>query len=248
MDARPFTSWALSAWRRPHVYPVMHRLLLVGAGLLTAACSSPSTPTPTTPPGGGGSPTGGLYDVTLEVFEDAPPGFRPIAGARGTIDFRRPGDNFSTGNGFQTDDDGRYVFPHMAHGTAVKIRADQGGYYQPCAVGASITSASTLRLELVKAGSQPRILASPVLSGMVYTNGPLGREPVADLAIGYMSGCRGLVEVYGRTDEQGRYLFCRLPPGPGCLLMYWGWDSEFEKQVPLNIGSGDLVVDVDLSK
>ena len=189
----------------------------------------------------------GPYDVTLEVFEDAPEGTRPVASARGIFHFHRPGESFTTGDGFVTDEDGRRVFPHVPHGTVVKIRADKSGFYQPCTVGETVVSASTLRLELVRSGSRPRAPASPVLSGMVYRTTPQGREPVVNLAIGYIAGCGGLIVPYGRTDDQGRYLFCRVPPGPGCVYMFWGFESEFEKRVPVNV-SGDLQLDIDFEK
>lgn len=226
----------------------MRQFLLIGIGLLTAVCSGPGMTTPTPPGGGGGTPPpSGLYDLTLEVYEDAPEGQRPVPAARGHLDYQRPGENFGTGDGFVTDDNGRYVFPHVLHGTTLRIRADKSGFYQPCCVGATVTAESTLRLELVRRGTWPRVLTSPVLSGMVYTETPQGRQPVVDLAIGYLTACTGLVQVYGRTDDQGRYVFCRLPPGPGCVYMFWGEESEFEKRVPVNI-TGDRILDIDFGK
>jgi len=220
---------------------------MLGVALLSAVCSGPNTPTPL-PQSAGPSPTPlGPYDVTLEVYEDAPEGPRPIPSAFVVVDFHRPGESFTTGVGFLTDVNGRSVFPNVAHGTTVKIRSDKNGFHQPCSVGETVVSASTLRLELVRNGSRPRVPTSPVLSGMVYMTSPKGREPAVDLGIGYMANCTGLVEMYGRTDDQGRYLFCRVPPGPGCIYMFWGSEGEFEKRVPVNI-SGDLAVDIDVDK
>jgi hypothetical protein len=231
------------------VYLFMRRIAIGVAALLATVCSPPAQPTPQPNPGGTvpPTPTVELHDLTLEVFEDTREGPRPVADVRGVFWFHRPGDSYSTGDGFTTDADGRKVFPHLPHGTEVRIRADKGYFYQLCCVGATVTAATTLRLELVNRGSRPSVLTSPVLSGMVYTETPQGRQPVVDVAIGYQRGCAGLIEVYARTDEQGRYLFCRLPPGPGCVFMYWGEDSEFQKKVPVTI-SGDLVLDIDFGK
>lgn len=228
----------------------MRRVLPGILTLLVAVCGPPASPTPAPGPGGGGTPApnNSLYDLTLEVFEDTADGPRPVPAVRGIFEYQRPGDNYNTGDGFVTDENGRRVFPHVLHGTTVKFRADKSFFYQPCCVGATVTAESTLRLELVRSGTFPRTPASPVLSGMVYTSTPQGRQPVVDLAIGYLSSCTGLVQVYGRTDDQGRYLFCRLPPGPGCVYMFWGFESEFEKRVPVNITSVDLVLDIDFGK
>ncbi|HSC27175.1 MAG TPA: hypothetical protein VLD67_07875 [Vicinamibacterales bacterium] len=216
------------------------RTPLAVLAVLAAACSTPNTPTP--------APDGtGLYDVTLEVFEQTPAGPQPVPSPRGMFYFHRPGDSYSTGNGFVAGEDGRHVFPHIPHGTEVKVRADKSSYHQPCSVGSRVVGNSTLRLELVRPGSQPGVWVSPILSGMVYRTTPQGREPVIGQAIGYIANCRGLVEAYGRTDGNGRYAFCRLPRGPGCVDTYWGFESEFGKQVLVNI-TGDLVVDIDIGQ
>jgi hypothetical protein len=213
---------------------------------LQASCGTTSPAAPTTvtiePP-----PGPALHDVTLVVVEDTPGGLRPVPFPGGVFNYHRPGENYGTGDSFVGDADGRKVFPHVLHGTDVRILGIRSGYTQPCFVGGQVVAESTMQLELVKRGSRPRVLESPTLSVTVYNNTPHGRAPVPDLQIQFAGGARGLTAGYGWTDSDGRYEFCRLPRGPGKIVMYWGFDSEFSKEVGLNI-TGDQVVDIEIVK
>ena len=211
---------------------------------LQASCgkSSPAAPTTVTiePP-----TAPALHDLTLVVVEGTPGGLRPVPFPVGMFSYHRPGESYGTGDSFVGDADGRKVFPHVLHGTDVRFLGFRSGYTQPCFVGGRVVAESTMQLELVTRGSRPRVLDSPTLSGTVYNNTPDGRAPVPDLQIQFMGGAHGLTLVHGWTDSAGRYEFCRLPRGPGKLVMRWGFDSEFGKEVHLNI-TGDQVADVEI--
>jgi hypothetical protein len=46
-----------------------------------------------------------------------------------------------------------------------------------------------------------------------------GRRPVAGAPVLYSSNGHDGADVYARTDAAGHYTFCRLPPGPGYVLV-----------------------------
>ena len=185
--------------------------------------------------------------MVASVVEASPQGLIPVAGAMINFNYRRPGETFSTGGSVFADSNGRYELPHVLFGTYLQLRADKGARSQPCASYATVVGNMTLTVELVSKGSPPSQAASPIVSGMVYENTPQGRRPIEGYAIGYQSNCRGLVQVYGWTDTGGRYSFCNLPRGDGCVIVFVptpDWDTV-DRVVPINV-QGDHVVDIEI--
>jgi hypothetical protein len=187
--------------------------------------------------------------VSGTVFEIVAQRPVPIQ-SRVSFEYRKPNESFSTG-GMVSADDGSFVLEHVSSGTALTLRAAAsiGSWReQPCGVNTLVRSDTRLDIELVQTGTTGVTTGSPVLSGLVYEMTPAGRRPIADADVAYVSGCSGLAEVYARTDGQGRYSFCRLPSGPGCViagLERYGGRWFAERQIGTNI-QGDAVLDIEL--
>jgi hypothetical protein len=221
--------------------PAACRLLCATVLLIVAACSdSPDGPTP---------PDDGLHTLSGQVFEQSPQGRIPLDGFV-YFDSVRPGDSFTTG-GNVTTTAGRYLFEHVPTGTSIRLRAQAlhvGWRNQPCAAQTVVQSDMVLDIEVVRPGAAGVTSGSPIVTGVVYQTTPGGRVPIPDADVSFTQGCRGLRTPYTRTDGAGRFAFCRVPTGGGCLVAgveRYGTQWFDERQVPVNV-SGDVARDIEL--
>lgn len=215
-------------------------LIVVGA-----ACGGES-PGPVSP--GGTGPN--LHTVSGTVFEQTAQG-RADLSSQVWFEYHQPGDSFWTG-GSRSASDGRFSFEHVVPGTVLKLSARAHGDWrnQPCAVNAVVNGDLSLDLELVRPGSIGITAGAHRVGGVVYEMSASGRQPIADADVAFVSDCSGLQDVYARTDGSGRYAFCRVPAGSGCLsagLERFGSRWFTARRVPVQI-QGDVVVDVELTE
>jgi hypothetical protein len=181
------------------------------------------------------SSTSSASNRTGVVFESSEQGRRPIPGAKVTVV-----DSIEGPYGFlgfielTTDANGRFALaPRMFSGRTVILTAVQPGsayvgqldLFQTRAVHSTVPAVDAdttveVEIELVPRGVQPRTLDSPVLSGVIFESTAEGPRPVADRVVYYtsMSIITDSIDVYGRTDAEGRYRFWNIPVGAGYLL------------------------------
>jgi len=98
-------------------------------------------------------------------------------------------------------------------------------------------------IEVVRLGFNDFRYDSPTLSGMVYETTADGRRPLPHTRVLYSMNDWNGFDVYTDTDADGRYIFCRIPRGPGRLGAGDCDDAVFT--LPVDV-KGDTVVDVDL--
>jgi hypothetical protein len=140
--------------------------------------------------------------------------------------------------------DGRYIIQSIPSGTRVNLLflpnsgVASGTLHQPCAAYTTVSEATTLNVELISKGSPPSN-PSPTLSGVVFRRDQDVRIPLS-VTLMY-SGAAAT-----RADESGRYSLCRLPAGPGVLLVGATCNDQW-MYVPVVI-NGDTVVDVDMTE
>jgi hypothetical protein len=84
-----------------------------------------------------------------------------------------------------------------------------------------------------------------MLSGYVVATGTDGRRPMEAWVV-YYARCDGGEDAYMWTEADGHYEFCRLPQGPGCLVVGDFAHEAALKQIPVEI-HGDTRLDVELS-
>jgi hypothetical protein len=222
-------------------------LLWAATVLVVSACADSERPKGS--PGGPTAPDDGLHSLSGTIFEHSAQGQVPLESFI-FFDYVRPGDSFSTG-GSANASDGRYLFEHIPSGTSIRLRAHVlhvGWRSQPCAAQAVVRSDLVLDIEVVRPGAAGVTSGSPTVTGVVYHTTPGGRVPIPDADVSFTQGCRGLRTPYTRTDSEGRYAFCRVPAGGGCVVAgverYGGqWFSE--RQVTVSV-SGDVVRDIEL--
>jgi len=147
---------------------------------------------------------------------------------------------YATGHGFYTDAAGRYEVPGLPADTRVKLWVGGGlrkGYLQPCAVTVDMTRDAARDIEVVReetlqsfAPPRPITAREPTLTGTVYEITSTGREPVAGMYF-EADGSSGLGNVLAntRTDLNGRYFLCDLPPGID--LMVWKDGGHLLKEI-----------------
>jgi hypothetical protein len=83
----------------------------------------------------------------------------------------------------------------------------------------------------------------------VYLRHPQGKIPLANVQIAYQAGCSGQFQVSVRTDSAGRYYFCRLPKGPGCIWVFLPTeDFDTVDRVFAVTISGDHTLDLDVDR
>ena len=112
--------------------------------------------------------------------------------------------------------DGRFSFG-AARDSIVYITS---GFHQPCVAFAEVQGDVTIDVHGVVGADMlganfPASLGSsqPTLSGIVYSQTSQGRSPVSNVAIQLaMDLGDGPALAVTRTDEQGRYTLCHLPP------------------------------------
>lgn len=180
------------------------------------------------------------------VFETTSGVRRPISGARVLVTDVIEGyyGNYPP-NDLLSDANGRFSIARLAVGRAVSVVATVGvfppkfGLYQVCAVHPTITADTSVEVELVAPGAIPETFDSPIVSGVVFESSPEGRRPVADLSVSYVFGDGDGTDAYTLTDANGRYSFCRVPPGRGYLFV------DCTKGFPIEI-HGDATVDVEV--
>ncbi len=216
----------------------------VFAILLASGCGREPSTAPLSP----GSPTDLTHSVSGILFGATAGSIQPFAGALVQNSYVDSRGSIATASQ-STDANGRFVFDDVPHGAAVRLRADGvggevlGPRYQVCASATVITADTALDIELVPHGELATRRASPFLSGTVYADRPGSRTPAAGADVYYIAGCRGLVTAYTRTDQDGRYEFCAVPPGLGCLGAWVSWEGYGEARVAV---AGDTVGDVEV--
>jgi hypothetical protein len=163
--------------------------------------------------------------------------------------YRRPGDNYWTGAKIYGDDGGRFMIPHVLYGTYLKVWTSFGYRVQPCASNLTVTGPASLNLEVAEPGAAPSNPVSPTLSGTVYETTPQGRKPLRGAQITYAQPCGGPFDINSHLNSEGRYFFCNLPRGSGCVTVYIpidDWDSMI-RTFPIVVG-GDRVLDLEVSR
>ena len=201
-------------------------------------------------PGSPGATDSNLHTVSGAVFDQIGQA-RVHLSSQVWFEYHQPGDSFWTG-GSRSASDGRFSFEHVVPGTVLKLSARAHGDWrnQPCAVNAVVNGDLSLDLELVRPGSTGITAGAHRLGGVVYEMSASGRQPIADADVAFVSDCSGLQDVYARTDGSGRYAFCRVPAGSGCLsagLERFGSRWFTARRVPVQI-QGDVVLDVELTE
>jgi hypothetical protein len=163
--------------------------------------------------------------------------------------YRRPGENYWTGTNTRGDEVGRFMIPHVLYGTYMKVWTWAGNRVQPCASNLTVTGPASLNLEVTAPGAAPSNPVSPTLSGTVYETTPQGRKPLGGAQITYAQNCAGMFDINSRLDSEGRYFFCNLPRGSGCVTVYVptdDWDVV-DRTTPIVV-SGDQVLDLDVAR
>ena len=211
---------------------------------LVAACSgtspeTPSGPSPVPTPSQAaaqGTPASSLTGAVLEN------GGRLTVGGRLQYLFGPTSD--SQGGIVPVRSDGGYTVPSVPHGTRVNLLflpntgVAGGSLHQPCAAYATVSKPTVLSVELVSKGIPPSD-PTPTLSGVVFRRDR--GETIPLTATLMYSGAAAT-----RADDAGRYSLCRLPPGPGQLLVGATCNDAW-MYVPVVI-DGDTVADIDMTE
>src|SRR5687767_3709605 len=194
------------------------------AGIATSCSQPPTGPSRSSPSTSAAvldpSPTPASSSLIGVVVEATAQGSRPIPGANiFVVDLiEGPYGDFPWYE-LTSDMNGRFTLAPAIPGRAVKITAyeppgfglwNQSGLFQVRAVHPTVGRETTVEIELVRVGGQPRTFDSPVLSGVVFETTAAGRRPAADMAVLYSSYNHDGADVYARTDAKGRYSFWNL--------------------------------------
>src|SRR5262245_6038114 len=113
--------------------------------------------------------------------------------------------------------DGRYTIESIPSGTRVNLLfmpntgVASGRLHQPCAAYTTVSGPTVLNVELISKEIPPPTPA-PTLSGVVFRRDQDVRIPIPATLM--YSGAAAT-----RADDSGHYSLCRLPPGPGQLLV-----------------------------
>ena len=113
-----------------------------------------------------------------------------------------------------------------------------GALHQPCAAYTTVSEPTVLNVELISKGIPPAD-PTPTLSGVVFRRDQGERIPIPATLM--YSGAAAT-----RADDSGRYSLCRLPTGPGQILVGATCNDAW-MDVPVVI-AGDTVVDVDMTE
>lgn len=221
------------------------RLLVVLVISLLAACdrgvSRPAPPlSPTAPSAPTPVPTG--FRVSGRVFEATASG-SSVAG--GGIRFWLD-DSF--GGHVEVDANGRYAVTGVAAGRLLRLAWTSSGatkgIYQLSPVNVRVEGDSERDIEVARVALGTFACGSPRLSGIVFEVTDRGRKPLADTRVVYTIPGRAGFDVDTRTDAQGKYTLCQLPPGVGRLGAGDCNDAVLPQPVDVK---GDTSFDVDLT-
>ena len=215
-----------------------------------AACQGPPA-TPSRLPGSGPGPSPPSPrppDITFSlsgvVFDGSSAGSTPLPNGLVFYTF----DNGLFGH-VNVDATGRYTIANLSNGRFVRVTAhpsaESGLMQQRCPTSATIAGDTSLDIELSRHESRATPDGSPILSGVVFETTVDGRHPIEYMSVIYTIGGRGLHDVYTFTDANGRYEFCRIPPGRGAIAS--GDCNDAMETIPIDV-HGDTVFDIDLTR
>lgn len=196
--------------------------------LLSASCDRRTPVAPTPLPGSPGAPT------LSGVVRDRASG-QPVAGVL-VHTYQQTSQVYSQQT--SSDAEGRYSVSTLIEGVTAWVFARGGRRRQQCAV--SVTPQGTATLDLTVAdiadpvrlgeSEQMRVPGTRALSGVVFEQTPLGREPLTLAWVGWepFGANKGIV-AEAITDTRGRYLLCGLPDTtlPGLFATAPGYDVTF---------------------
>jgi hypothetical protein len=213
---------------------------------VSAGCSESVSPAPPTAPS---PPVATHFTLSGTVFESTPEGQRPLGGAYlHEIDWLG---GRGYGHSLRADADGRYSVANLPRGATaiitVVFSGRSGRLHQPCAATAIMNADKVVDVEYNAFGVRGTG-GSPTLSGLVFEDTAAGRQAVPDKKVLYYGN--DTLQAFTWTGPDGRYEFCRLPKGPGNVVVSVVEDFEVggptkEKSVVIN---GDAVLDIDITQ
>ncbi len=185
--------------------------------------------------------------ITLSggIFEVLPDGTRRPTSARTVdveVDVGNPSDP-QHGGSAPVGADGRYRVSGVPDGRFVKISSvdttPANLRYRFCATNTITRGDTELDIALFLPGAA---VPTPTLSGQVSAAIDGKQVPVAGADIYFRSRANG-PDVHERTDSDGRYSLCGIPPIPGVLYMICGNDADaYRRSVDIQV---DTVIDID---
>jgi hypothetical protein len=193
--------------------------------------------------------TPGTYVISGVVREVTSAGAVPVEGAY--VNTWLQGSNVGSRFGHQlTDTGGHYRFVGVPAGP-FSLYVERSGYDQPCA--AMVDSAdANLDIDIVSqsAPSQHLIGVSPTISGLIFETTSERRQPIPGAAV-TLSLFGDVFLATTTSDDNGRYLLCRVPAGvPNYARIMEisaekiGYSSAFS-QVQIQI---DTLLDIELKR
>jgi hypothetical protein len=206
-----------------------------------AACNNSMPPSPTSP-----SPSvpqsyvvSGIVYLTVDEIS------RPIADRLVWIWVEPPDRNGGRGQTSATDLNGRYTAQVPARSRAFVWASTSSFDQQPCIVSATVDKDTTLDVQVFLHGNFPKppSAAGPLITGFVYQTTPQGRSPVrANIQLGLSMDN---YVAWARTDEGGRFLFCRVNTPVVMEAAGLGVSGSFSQPIP---GTGDMFVEIELGR
>jgi hypothetical protein len=196
-------------------------------------------------------PTLGTYAVEARVFD---PYSGPIVGAPVNLWVQTGTSGYSywwAHHPLYTDDAGRFSAPHLPD-SQVTIHAFKPSFVQPCAVILDVHENVSVDIEMMSESTltsldppRPQAARDPTLTGTIFEMTDSGRQPIAgaglwaahELEIDYADT---------KSDLQGRYFFCNVPPRTSEL---WAYKSGFTTVTIWGIDtSQSTVLDIELKR
>jgi hypothetical protein len=207
--------------------PLVWLLLSV---VTVAACRDTRTPvtptaiaaqTPASRPTGSPTVTTGPFKVSIAVSELT--SLRPMEGvAIYALIQEQSGFGYSYewlhGGPLRTDVNGRFELLNLPQGVTVLLVVSKAGYVQQCAAPVvTVYGDTTVNAQLVPTAAVSGSLASlpPAavgfrhISGVIYTNPPEGKRPVAGAFVEYMP-VMDIPAARTFSDPDGRYVLCGI--------------------------------------
>jgi hypothetical protein len=230
-------------------------LALAGFVLIAGACDQSvlTGVSPTAPEAATFTTPSKTFTLSGLVFETAAAGVQPVSGV-GILRELRDASSLSGESGWTTDANGRYAIEGLPSNSRVAVAVFTGGWHQPCAVTATMTSDVTLDIEIARivGGQLPSsrtLRSSPTLSGTLFQRLSDGqRHPAPMTEVYYMNGCRGTVLARTYTDAAGRYELCRLPISEGCVQVNRSTETDYSFQNTPVVIRGDTNLDIELER
>jgi hypothetical protein len=218
--------------------------------VLAAACggsdsgsSAPALPSSVPPPTITPTPLPDGFRLSGTVVESTSQGSRPTPG--GGV-FFWIGSRF--GGRVAVGPDGRFEITELMRAPIIRLTWTPGpelvGLHQPCPISVAMPAADVERnIEVVRFGDGGYRFESPTVSGRVYETTASGPRPLPHTRVLYSLDASAGYDAYSETDDEGRYVLCRIPRGSGRLGAGDCNDAVFWLPIDVN---GDKVIDVDL--